>query len=256
MLYCSYVKIIRSFVMKIHFLLIGTSLSLIPQTINAQCVATQDCETLGYTETSCSGGKGIKCPFGNKWACCKSEAEICNKLGFTLSCTGANQTGGSGKSCNGKYAECNCADGYQWKDGTCKASPSGAQGNLYYCNGTIVGVKTSDMDFYVAMNDLNSMGWSSANDACNNYSFCGTLKGILPSKNQLTTMYNNKSELEKLLTSNGGSKFATDDYYWSSTAEGYNLGFICYGIVNMSNGNMTNYCGSPNYHVRPILTSY
>ena len=77
--------------MKIRFLLIGTSLSLIPQTVNAQCVATQDCATLGYTETSCSGGNGIKCPFGNKWACFKSESEFCNEYGFTLSCTGTNQ---------------------------------------------------------------------------------------------------------------------------------------------------------------------
>ena len=55
--------------MKIKFLLIGTSLSFIPTLTYAQCVATQDCETLGYTETSCNGGKGVKCPFGNKWAC-------------------------------------------------------------------------------------------------------------------------------------------------------------------------------------------
>ena len=36
--------------------------------VSAQCVATQDCATLGYTETSCENG-GIKCPFGNTWAC-------------------------------------------------------------------------------------------------------------------------------------------------------------------------------------------
>ena len=41
--------------MNIKFLLIGTSLSLIPNLTFAQCVATQDCETLGYTETSCNG---------------------------------------------------------------------------------------------------------------------------------------------------------------------------------------------------------
>ena len=34
----------------------------------AQCVATQDCASLGYTENSCENG-GIKCPFGNAWAC-------------------------------------------------------------------------------------------------------------------------------------------------------------------------------------------
>ena len=36
----------------------------------AQCVSTQDCATLGYTDSSCSGDNGgVKCPFGDKWAC-------------------------------------------------------------------------------------------------------------------------------------------------------------------------------------------
>ena len=126
--------------MKIRFLLIGTSLSLIPQTINAQCVATQDCATLGYTETSCSGSTGVKCPFGNKWACFKSESEICNDLGFTLSCTGANQTGGASQACNGKYNYCSCADGYVWQNGVCKQSAPDYSdcviGALYYSDGT------------------------------------------------------------------------------------------------------------------------
>ena len=126
--------------MKIRFLLIGTSLSLIPQTINAQCVATQDCATLGYTETSCSGGTGVKCPFGNKWACFKSESEFCNEYGFTQTCTGTNQTGGTGKACNGKYNYCSCADGYVWQNGACtQSTPDYSNcviGALYYADGT------------------------------------------------------------------------------------------------------------------------
>ena len=130
--------------MKIRFLLIGTSLSLIPQTINAQCVATQDCATLGYTETSCSGGNGVKCPFGNKWACFKSkeeyEQEFCTKYGFTLSCTGEGYSGGSGKACNGKYSECTCATGYIWNDSSQKCEYDTQSncviGALYYSNGT------------------------------------------------------------------------------------------------------------------------
>ena len=39
--------------------------------VSAQCVASQDCASLGYTETSCENG-GIKCPFGNAWACPQS----------------------------------------------------------------------------------------------------------------------------------------------------------------------------------------
>ena len=121
------------------FLLIGTSLSLIPHLTFAQCVATQDCATLGYTETSCSGGSGVKCPFGNKWACFKSESEFCNEYGFTFTCTGSNQTGGSGKACNGKYNYCSCADGYVWQNGTCvvKTCPIPCTvGTLYYSDGT------------------------------------------------------------------------------------------------------------------------
>ena len=41
--------------------------------VSAQCVATQDCATLGYTETSCENG-GIKCPFGNAWSCKNSSS--------------------------------------------------------------------------------------------------------------------------------------------------------------------------------------
>jgi len=36
--------------------------------VSAQCVATQDCASLGYTEASCPNG-GIKCPFGQGFAC-------------------------------------------------------------------------------------------------------------------------------------------------------------------------------------------
>ncbi len=124
--------------MKIRFLLLGTSLSFIPQTINAQCVATQDCATLGYTESSCSGGNGVKCPFGNKWACFKSELEFCNEYGFTLSCTDANQTGGAGKACNGKYNICKCATNFTWNADTksCEANTANCViGALYYADG-------------------------------------------------------------------------------------------------------------------------
>ncbi len=129
--------------MKIRFLLIGTSLSLIPQTINAQCVATQNCTTLGYTETSCSGGSGVKCPFGNKWACFKSESEyeqeFCTKYGFTQTCTGTNQTGGASQACNGKYDICKCATNFTWNTDTksCKANTANCViGALYYADGT------------------------------------------------------------------------------------------------------------------------
>ena len=305
------------------FLLLGTSLSLIPNLTFAQCVATQDCATLGYTETSCNGGKGIKCPFGDGWYCGGGAAEDCIKLGYDKDCTGTGESGngetcngkyqsctcdssykytcsgtgyssgsgtacggkytactckspytwssgackcpstyqytcsgtgysgGFGTACGGKYTSCTCASGYEWKDGSCqKQVLNGAQGNLYYCNGTVVGVKASNMGFYVAMRDLGYMTWSNANSQCQNYSFCGNVKGTLPTKNQLLTLYNNKSRVNSLLSTNGGTQL-TNSYYWSSTS----YGSTNYYIVHMSNGHVSNN-NNYNYYVRPVLTSW
>ena len=252
--------------MKIRFLLLGTSLSLIPSLTSAQCVATQDCATLGYTETSCSGGSGVKCPFGNKWACFKSESEyeqeFCDKYGFTLSC---NETGytGAGKACNGKYNVCTCASGYEWKDGGCqKQILNGAQGDLYYCNDVVVGVKAGDMNFYVATQDLGQMDWDHASSECKSYVFCGEAKGILPTKDQLLSIYNNKSQVNSLLSTNGGTQLKSS--YWSSsqqTCDIYYPNYCYYYYVSMSNGSMSTSSDRTsqypsNTYVRPILTSW
>ena len=274
---------------RFKFLLIGTSLSFIPTLSFAQCVATQDCVTLGYTEASCNGGKGVKCPFGNKWFCFETRAEIeneiCTDLGFTESCTGTGQTG-SGKSCGGlyaecscettyqyactgigyaggagsacgiKYAQCSCVSGYEWKDGKCQLKISnGAHGDLYYCNGKVVAVKASGMDFYVGMKDLGNAHMSTGKEECSSYVFCGSTKGTLPSISQLRTIYKNKSTLESLLVANGGTKFATNDDYCSATIGTSGVwssgGFLNrFYSINMSDGSEG---GNTNGYIRPIL---
>ena len=246
----------------------------------AQCVTTQDCKALGYTEASCSGGKGVKCPFGNGWVCCPSSKEVCQSEGFKQACTGTGQigsgescaglykkctcqstykytctgtgyAGGAGSASGGKYTQCKCSEGYEWKDGKCQEEIlNGVQGDLYYCNGVVVAVKAPGMNFYVAMKDLGRMYWSDANSSCQNYSFCGNLKGTLPSKDQLLTMYySNKSSLNSLLSTNGGTKL-TEGYYWSSTSDDYGGH---YG-VSMSNGGVGHRYSASNYnYVRPVL---
>ncbi len=280
------------------YLFLGTSLSCLPGLAFGQCVVTEDCAALGYTASSCDGGKGVKCPFGNGWFCAEDEAAVCEKNGFKYTCTGMGYSGGSGQPCGGKYKTCNCAtnytwngssctlscsssyqytctgtgyaggagsacggkytqctcaSGYEWKNGACQQQVlNGAQGDLYYCNGTVVGVKTSDMNFYVAMQDLGRMTWSSGNNACLGYSFCGNVKGALPSEDQLVTMYNNKSLLNSLLSANGGTKL-TEDRYWSSTYRdaGGHLN------VHMPNGNVYGSDGDGyRYYVRPVLTKW
>ena len=129
--------------------------------VSAQCVTSQDCAALGYTDSACPGS-GVKCPFGNSWYCGGGAAEDCIKLGYDKSCTGAGESGsgetcngkyqscscdssykytcsgtgysgGSGSSCGGKYTACTCASGYEWKDGRCqKQTQNGAVRELYY----------------------------------------------------------------------------------------------------------------------------
>ena len=306
---------------KISFLLIGTSLSFIPQTIFAAECAVTDCSLLGYTDSACPGS-GIKCPFGDGWYCGGGAAEDCIKLGYDKTCTGAgesgsgetcngkyqsctcdsgykytctgtgysggsgsacggkyisctcaspytwsgaactcpstyqytctgtNQTGGSGTACGGKYTSCTCASGYEWNGSSCQQL-NGAQGELYYCNGKVVGVRATGMGFYVAMKDLGYMDWTDANSQCQIYAFCGNVKGTLPTREQLLSIYQNKSRVNSLLSTNGGTKM-TNDWYWSSTRNGdYD-----YYLVSMSNGSVYYYYYTNNFYVRPVLASY
>ena len=102
----------------------------------AQCVSTQDCATLGYTETSCPNG-GVKCPFGDKWICISSEItpEQCDKLGFKYTCSGTGMVGGLGRTCDGKYVVCNCSSNYAWKNGACVERPCLESKNVYNLSG-------------------------------------------------------------------------------------------------------------------------
>ncbi len=105
----------------------------------AQCVSTQDCTALGYTETSCPNGNGVKCPFGNKWFCgmTKDECEVavCEDFGFIYECNGQHEVG-VGKACGTRYTECECEAGYERTEGIC-AKPCAAvkdedYGGTYY----------------------------------------------------------------------------------------------------------------------------
>ena len=323
---------------KISFLLLGTSLSLVPQTLSAAECAVTDCSLLGYTDSACPGS-GLKCPFGEGWYCGGGAAEDCIKLGYDKTCTGTGESGngetcngkyqsctcsfpytwngdacscpstykytcsgtgysgGSGSACNGKYTKCNCkspytwtsgacscpstykytcsgtgysggsgsacggkytactcASGYEWNGSSCQSNPcahqrDGAYGEIFCCNSTVVGVKASSTNFYVAMKDLGRMNWNSAMSQCPNYLFCGNLKGTLPTKDQLLTLYKNKSRVNSLLSTNGGTQLI-ENWYWSSTYAGSGT----YYIVNMSLGYGNWVSVDSSGYVRPILT--
>lgn len=65
----------------IRIALIASAAFILPIGARAEtitCTPTPDCQSLGYTETSCSEGSGIKCPWGDKWACISKNQETDN----------------------------------------------------------------------------------------------------------------------------------------------------------------------------------
>ena len=94
----------------LKFLLGGVAVWLFPQYAAAQCAET-DCLKLGYNKLQ-KCDNGLKCPFGEYWACPCDEA-------YKYACTDSNEQPGTDK-CGEKYKSCTCASGYEWKDGKCQ----------------------------------------------------------------------------------------------------------------------------------------
>ena len=211
------------------------------------------------TGTGYSGGSGQPC--GGKYKTCTcatnytwngSSCALSCSSSYKYTCTGTGYAGGAGSACGGKYTQCKCSSGYTWTNGSCKKALNGAQGNLYYCNGEVVAVKAPDMNFYVAMKDLGKMGWNTADSSCRNYTSCDSPKWRLPSKNQLMTIYNNKSSLNNLLSTNNGKKIP-EEAHWSSDIAECIFGVGCYYYMDMSYGYVNGSGSSGEYHVRCIF---
>ena len=218
------------------------------------------CSGTGYSGgvgTAC-GGKYTKCNCSSNYSWNGSSCALSCDSSYQYTCSGTGYAGGSGNACGGKYAACTCASGYEWKDGSCQITNpcanqnNGAYSEVYCCNGTVVGVKATGMNFYVAMQDLGYLTWTTAKSQCSSYVFCGSLKGTLPTKDQLVTIYNNKSSINSLLSTNGGTQLTENGYYWSSTRGSGSY----YYVVDMSNG-LVNYGYYVSYgsYVRPVLAS-
>ena len=131
--------------MKLKSLLLGTSLSLIPNLTYAQCSPAQSCAELGYKETANKGGC-LKCPFGNGWYCPQKPCDA----SYQYTCTGTNEQPGT-DNCGGKYKSCTCASGYEWKDGKCQTKGA----TLGQCTGYAKNCKIADI--------LNSDGTCTTN---------------------------------------------------------------------------------------------
>ena len=278
---------------KISFLLLGTSLSLVPQTISAAECAVTDCSLLGYTDSPCPGS-GLKCPFGDSWYCGGGAAEDCIKLGYNKSCTGAGENG-NGETCNGKYQSCTCDSSYKYTcSGTGYSGGSGSAcgGKYTSCtcaSGWIMTVspiqtgiawdtgsrnQTNIADSAASASCTNTQklvalgSRFAAANAANNYKPTGTpseKSWCLPSYDLLNSI-NNSTNLAKIntaITTAGGTKLGyggqpsySYESVWSSSEYVFTDG-AWYLYVSTSSSSHMDGNGrnnsSINYTVRPVL---
>ena len=167
---------------------------------SAQCVATQDCASLGYTEASCSNG-GLKCPFGNSWKCqqplkpeeSEGSCNICNVgdiLNSDLTCTSTKTSG---------------------------KTPIG----VIYTREIIGTSGMNCISYAIALNDLSDnkqRRWNDVKSLSNNYKTSGTTTGewFIPTMQHMQAIYRYKNTIEKSILAVGGAKFKPD-LYWTSS---------------------------------------
>ena len=255
--------------MNIKFLLLGTSLSLIPNLIYAQCAIT-DCQQLGYTSLQ-KCNNGLKCPFGEYWVCPKVEEKAV--LG----------------ECTGYAKNCKIADILN-SDGTCTTDKENSKTPL----GVVIAIKDncgyamtaspietksawglgdvtklpSYKNWQDAIKDFNTkentqkliqVGNSTAQKAANyspNTAPSTKGKWLLPSAGILNSLYTNLSTINNTISKLNGIQLINDnEHIWSSsmTAYGYTWLF-CTGSGSDSGISWgTEQGGNEDTSIRPVL---
>ena len=220
------------------FLLLGTSLSLTPTLVQAQCAVT-DCQQLGYTSLkSCDGG--LKCPFGEYWACpkveekailgqCTGYAKNC-KVGDILNSDGTCTTDKeTGKEPLGVVIV--IKDNCGWAM-TARSIKSEIKWSNYYLDIDIPSLpnytdwRDAAKDFDAAGNTQkiiqtdNTLGVYNAALAAVNYApdAAPETKGkwVLPSAGMLNSLYANEA-IQNAIYKLGGPQLASTGHIWSSS---------------------------------------
>lgn len=222
----------------LKFLLLGTSLSLIPTLTYAQCTTTPDCAAMGYKETTNKGGC-LKCPTGNGWYCPQPKEEKA-VLG---ECTG--------------YAK-NCSIGQILNsDGTCSSDKVSGKTPL----GIVVAIKDNcgyamtenPIERYIkwSTEEVNTGAFQSSNwqDAIKDFDVSGNMtkiiqsgnsttypaayaamnyapsaaltskgKWMLPTAGILNSLYTNLNAINNTISKLGGTQLkGEDEHIWSSS---------------------------------------
>ena len=260
--------------MKLKFLLIGTSLSLIPNLLYAQCAVT-DCQQLGYTSLK-SCDNGLKCPFGEYWACPKVEEKAV--LG---ACTGY------AKNC--KIADILNSDGTCTTDKVSGKTPIGViiaikdncgwamtasviATNLKWSTkevatgiGTTPDWTTAITDFEACVNTQkiiqqgNSSEYPAAWAAVNYSPIAAPVtkgKWCLPAPGMLNSLYTNFYAINNTISKLGGNQLTHDIPVWSSSESDYFTAWAFWPGAAVCNCGVTRYVKYLNDSgsvVRPVI---
>ena len=232
--------------------------------VTAQCVATQDCAALGYTETSCENG-GIKCPFGNTWAC---KSESCDRGENNPDCTYGSiyyndgtciKEFVSGRIPIGVVVYMDTVDDQKWIMALDNAARNVVWSTEYVdvpeiTNYTIERTAVSDLKSCENTEAMLALGKSKypAAAAAKNYAPAGaeSTKGkwCLPSAGIWNMVNNHRTEIDAAISRASGTSLGSSSYYWSSSE--YSSDYAWYW---RSSGAFYGYKGSSGYCVRPVL---
>ena len=234
----------------------------------AQCVATQDCATLGYTETSCKNG-GIKCPFGNAWAC-KGNADTG---------TEDSENGRDNPDCT--YGAIYYSDGTCVKDFISEKIPIGVVAfNEYnekwilalddagsYVKWSVEYVDIPNITNYTKSrtveDDLKSYENTKAMLALGESKYLAAAKAkyyaptgaestkgkwCLPSAGIWNEVSNHRAEIDAAISRASGTAFSSISYYWSSSEYGDSMAW------SWHSSGVFNFNFKDTYHdVRPVM---
>ena len=272
--------------MKLKSLLLGTSLSLIPNLTYAQCSPAQSCAELGYKETANKGGC-LKCPFGNGWHCPppKEEKAVLGQCtGYAKNCKIADILNSDGTCSNDKVSgktpigvvvyisggsdKCGyamtaspIATNIKWS--TENVSTGAFQSSNWETAITDFDVR-GNMTKIIQTANGNSSKYPAAYTALN-YAPSAILtskgKWALPTAGILNSLYTNLNAINNTISKLGGKKLTNDnEHIWSSASNEYgDNGWVFCRDRNVSGAGVYIYGKNTDYHaglsetVRPVL---
>jgi len=153
---------------------------------------------------------------------------------YQYGCSGSQYDSGVGLACDGLYKSCNCAVGYEWKDGSCQLCSSLYE---YTCSGTNItgGVGESCGSLYGSCSCADGYWWNNGQCCGNDYKYScsgtGYKSGVGTACNG---MYTSCTCAEKYTWSNGICAYCGDSYKYTCSGVGYasGVGETCGGFYS------------------------